>query len=271
MSRRALAELDAAGSGAAAAPSTPTSAGSRQRGQGAAHGEGGGAASPSSSSGAGARRGLFRRLVFDADIERHVALSALGGAALALLAVLLVADRWLKTDLAPMGTRSLEFAGSRSAGQAVLRSWSPAQRVLAAFLLGLHFLTIPLWSTAICYACTWAADLVRERPELFEGTALAKAGDAIGHVQYVAALADGAEHLLLVSTLLKGPDSASHALAFPLATAAALFKFLIVLLGLGYALGVLAHVRLAASERFAAFFIFRPRTLRRRASSRKSL
>lgn len=50
---------------------------------------------------------------------------------------------------APLGIVSFELAGSAQAANAVLVGWSPADRLKAAFSIGLDFLFIPLYAAAI--------------------------------------------------------------------------------------------------------------------------
>ena len=171
------------------------------------------------------------------DVQRRVfwPLAILSSA---LLVVFQVIDRVLRSPAAPYGIVSLELAGSVPAAQAVLASWDAQAQLLAAFGLGLDYLFIPIYSTAIALGCLIAAGVLRRGAWPVAGL-----GCALAWSLWIAALLDAAENVALMNILL-GTVSA------PWPQAAALFsaiKFVLIGLGLAYSsyglMGALALTR----------------------------
>lgn len=153
---------------------------------------------------------------------------------LLLSAVLQVIGRPLQTAAAPAGIISFEFAGTLENAQQMLASWDQGQRVRAGLSLGLDYLFLVLYSTAIALAAfrvagTWQ----RSRP------LLATAGVWLGYAQWLAAVLDAVENVALIYLLL----GSHNTLWPPLAWGCAAVKFLLVGAGLLYVLlGAGAHL-----------------------------
>ena len=146
--------------------------------------------------------------------------------ALVLMALMNTVGAPLITDIAPLGIVSFEFAGSPRQVDAILTSWDHNARLHAAFSLGLDYLFMLAYSTAIGLACLKAAVVLRQR-----AWPMAQFGAPLAWGQWVAAILDALENLALTFILLSGSGS-----PWPeLAKWCALFKFLLIFLGLVYA------------------------------------
>lgn len=148
-------------------------------------------------------------------------------AAVALSAVMQVVGGPLQTAAAPAGIVSFEFAGTLERAQQMLASWGQEQQVRAGLSLGLDYLFLLLYSTAIALASFRVAAGWRPHRPL-----LATAGVWIGWGQWLAAALDAVENVALIALLL-GSQSATWA---PLAWGCAAAKFAIVGAGLLYVL-----------------------------------
>ena len=147
--------------------------------------------------------------------------------ALALSAILQIIGAPLQTAAAPAGIISFEFAGTLENAQQMLASWDPDQQVRAGLSLGLDYLFLLLYSTAIAFASFRVAATLRDGRPL-----LATAGVWLGWAQWLAAALDAVENVALISLLL----GSQGALWPPLAWGCAAVKFAIVAAGLLYAL-----------------------------------
>lgn len=155
-------------------------------------------------------------------------------ATLLVVAALILMDAPLRTTAAPMGIVSFELAGTTTAAEEITASWDGSARVRAGFELGLDYLFMPLYSTAIGMACVWAAGMWGERAK-----ALGQMGVVLAWGQSAAALMDGIENAALLAMLLGPPASPWPELAAWCAT----IKFGVVLPGLAYtAAGVILWV-----------------------------
>jgi hypothetical protein len=162
---------------------------------------------------------------------------------LVLFAVFRVLDAPLRTSAAPNGIVSFEMAGTPFQAQAMLESWQEAaflasdvtgQPVLgmisrvysfAAFGLGLDYLFMPVYATALALGILLAAG--RHKGWFFT------LGAWLGWTAYVAALFDAVENYALVRMLL------GHEVWSPypeLAAYSATLKFGLLLAGLIYVL-----------------------------------
>jgi hypothetical protein len=146
---------------------------------------------------------------------------------LALMIALLLIDVPLQTTAAPKGIVSYELAGSVTAAQRILDSWTPHARLYAAFSLGLDYLYMPAYAIAIGLACAWAAELLGKRRRW-----LAAIGVGLAWGLMAAALCDATENVALLTMLLSGVREPWPALA----RGCAAVKFLLVGAGLVYAL-----------------------------------
>lgn len=158
-----------------------------------------------------------------------------------LLATLVVAgamaalDARLETPEVTHGIVSFEFAGTAERAGRMLDSWNEAARSAAGVSLGLDYVFLALYSTALGFGCLWArAPLGALRPWL------AGLGVPLAWAQWLAALGDGIENYGLVRLLLDGPREEWALLAWRAAT----FKFLLVAAGIAYLLaGVVVRFR----------------------------
>lgn len=147
--------------------------------------------------------------------------------ALALSAVMQLIGRPLQTAAAPAGIISFEFAGTVENAQQMLASWDQSQQVRAGLSLGLDYLFLVLYATAIALASFRVAAAWRSPQPL-----LATVGVWLGWAQWLAAALDAVENVALISLLL-GSD---NGLWPPLAWGCAAVKFTIVAAGLLYVL-----------------------------------
>jgi hypothetical protein len=141
-------------------------------------------------------------------------------AALTLMVSLRIVDKPLQTDAAPSGIISFELAGDEETSLAVLQSWDQPAKIHAGFSLGLDFLFLITYATAISLACIWAMRL--------NASSLAGLGVYFAWGQWIAALFDGLENTALFIILIQGPVS-----SWPqIAQIAAIIKFTLIILGL---------------------------------------
>ena len=155
-----------------------------------------------------------------------------------LMAVLQLLDAPLKTTAAPAGIVSYELAGTAPAAQAILQSWDAQARVYAGVSLGLDYLFIPAYATAIGLGCVIVARGLRL------GIRARRVGRLLAWGMVLAALADALENGALLRLLLSAEASAPWP---SVARAAALTKFALLGAGLVYAGGV--GLRLRAPHR----------------------
>lgn len=145
----------------------------------------------------------------------------------ALMTAMTVTGRPMQTAAAPRGVLHFELAGDPAAMQRILDSWAAPARESAAFNLGIDYLFLLAYSTAIALACLMAAGAMR-----IAGWPVAAAvGVPLAWGQWLAALLDAVENAALLRVLLAGPDGPWPALA----RWCALPKFGLVLAGLAYA------------------------------------
>jgi hypothetical protein len=133
-----------------------------------------------------------------------------------------VVDRSLHTDAAPAGIISFELAGDGSSALAILDSWDQPAKLHAAFSLGLDFLFLIMYSTALSLGCIWASGL--------SISPLTGLGTYLAWGQWIAALFDGLENTALFIIMVQSPAS-----PWPqIARLAATVKFSMIALGLLY-------------------------------------
>lgn len=131
----------------------------------------------------------------------------------------------LQTGAAPLGMISYELARTEADATAILGSWDEPARLAAAFSLGLDYLFMVSYATAIGLAC-WR---IGARQNGWAATA----GRVLALGLLLAALLDGAENWALWQQLQHGAVAALAQLAW----VAASVKFALVAAGLLYALG----------------------------------
>ncbi len=131
----------------------------------------------------------------------------------------------LNTETAPMGIVSFEFAGELAPAQRMVESWGQEGRVYAGLSLGLDYLFLVAYASAISLGCVLVARSLARRVKFLPGI-----GAVLAWAQFAAALLDAVENYGLIRVLL-GSDQA----AWPVvAWWCAVPKFIIVALGLGY-------------------------------------
>ncbi len=152
-------------------------------------------------------------------------LAGLAAASVAAAIVLTVRGAPLRTDAAPHGIVSFEFAADRPTARAILQSWSGLYDA-AAFNLYFDFLFLLLYSSAIALACARTATALRPRR-----ARAAAFGVVLTWGQWLAGALDMVENVALLFLLWGSSNSSLPPLAFVCAT----IKFALVGLGLGYA------------------------------------
>jgi hypothetical protein len=131
----------------------------------------------------------------------------------------------LKTDAARQGIISYEFARTQARAAEILASWTAAARLRAAFGLGLDYLFMVSYATAIGLGCVVVAAAWRGWP--------ARLGRRLAWAVVLAALLDAVENVALWQQLLHGAAGCWALLAWFCAS----IKFALVTAGLLYILG----------------------------------
>lgn len=123
----------------------------------------------------------------------------------------------------PGGIVPFEVAGTAERAAAMMKTWGESGSRAAAFSLGLDFLFIPVYSTAISFGCAWTAG--RFRPGM-----LHRLGILLAWGLWVAALLDCIENVALLVLLLdRVIEPWPH-----IAAVCAWTKFALISLGLAY-------------------------------------
>lgn len=126
----------------------------------------------------------------------------------------------LKTDAAPSGIVSFEFAGKLSLAQEMVKSWGQLGQVYAGLNLGFDFVYIITYVICIGLGCVIVA----------RGGFLSSVGFLLAWAMFAAGLLDCIENYALIQILLGFGQESSAALA----QWCAMFKFAIVGAGLVY-------------------------------------
>jgi hypothetical protein len=113
----------------------------------------------------------------------------------ALSGILRATDSALRTDAAPYGMVSLQFALTLSTARTMVESWGPAAQVQAAFSLGLDFLYLVVYSSTLSLAMLWAA--IRSG-----SAAWLRWGDRLAWLPSLAAMADAVENVAVYQVLV---------------------------------------------------------------------
>ena len=130
----------------------------------------------------------------------------------------------LKTDAAPGGILSYEFAGSVANAQAMINSWDAQAKIHAGLSLGLDFLYPFIYAMAISLAVVMASGR-------FNGW-LQNLGSLLAWGVWVAAILDYVENVGLIMLLLGSTNELWATAAYWCAAV----KFLIIILAILYAL-----------------------------------
>ena len=134
----------------------------------------------------------------------------------------------LKTERAPLGIVSFEFAGDLSRAQHMIASWGQNGRVYAALNLGLDYLFLVLYASCLALSCAIVADNITHRRSV-----VSRIGIALSWAQFGAGGLDAVENAALIQLLFGFIQPVWPVLAWW----CAFLKFTIVLAGLGYILG----------------------------------
>jgi hypothetical protein len=143
---------------------------------------------------------------------------------LILFAVFRVLDSPLRTSSAPNGIVSFELAGNIKPAVDMLSSWDARAQLFAAFGLGLDYLFMPIYALALSLGIFLAAGR--------HAGAFAKVGAWLGWGALIAPLFDAVENFSLWQIMLGDFQTLWPRLAAICAT----LKFILLLLGLAYAL-----------------------------------
>ena len=144
---------------------------------------------------------------------------------LAFFAVFNWLDQPLRTAAAPSGIVSYELAGNPEAANAMRDSWDESARLAVAFGLGLDFLFMPVYATALSLSILLAA--TRRRGGVWYAL-----GKALGWGAFLATGFDAVENISLFYILLNTANTPMPQLAW----GCALIKFSLLLMGIAYAL-----------------------------------
>lgn len=144
---------------------------------------------------------------------------------LGLFAVFNFLDQPARTPAAPGGIVSFELARTPEAASAMLASWGEAARLSLAFGLGLDFLFMPVYATALSLAVLIAADRRR-------GGVWSALGKFLAWGALLATGFDTVENMFLFHILQNGAISPAPQVAFWCAA----IKFVLLLAGVLYAL-----------------------------------
>ncbi len=146
--------------------------------------------------------------------------------ALLIMVSLQVLGGPLKTDAAPMGIVSFEFAREISNAQSMVASWGSQGQVYAGLNLGLDYLFILSYVGAIGLGCVLVSTSLSKEKAALVGCL----GVGLGWGQLVAGLLDAVENYALIRVLLGSAEELWPAVARLCATS----KFLLVGAGLAY-------------------------------------
>ncbi|MBN2146380.1 MAG: hypothetical protein JW726_03285 [Anaerolineales bacterium] len=146
---------------------------------------------------------------------------------LLLMAVMNWIGAPLNTAAAPYGIVSFEFATTAHNAQAILESWGAPGQIRAAFIQGLDFIFPLVYSSAIGLGCLLAGSVLQRRR-----WPLAGLGNGLAWGLWQAAGFDYVENIALTA-LLFGIGGSGWAM---LSAVCALVKFLLIFIGMVYAL-----------------------------------
>lgn len=146
---------------------------------------------------------------------------------LVLMVWLRILDRPLQTPAAPQGIVSYELSGTLANAQAIIDSWGAEGRVYAGLSLGIDYLFMLAYAGAIGLGCALIGGRLSSRRKR-----LGALGGLLAWGLIVAGLLDALENFALIQTLLGSTETMWP----PIARGSAVGKFLLITLGLLYAL-----------------------------------
>lgn len=132
----------------------------------------------------------------------------------------------LRTEAAPAGIISFEFAGDPETAQRIVDSWSPTTRIWAGFNLGLDYLFMVVYSTTIALGIIWIT--YAHSPATWIGSL----GLLLAWGQWLAAGLDAVENAALMNSLVLTPVAPFPQIAYW----SAALKFALVGTGILYVL-----------------------------------
>jgi hypothetical protein len=135
----------------------------------------------------------------------------------------------LQSADAPAGIVSYEFSGDTEGANVILNSWDDRAKLYAALNLGLDYLFMPAYATAIALAAIWVGQAIGGRTHSF--------AIWLAWGQWLAALLDATENVALIKMLLDTTAAPWPQLAYWCAAvkfALVLFGLLFVLVGATY-------------------------------------
>jgi hypothetical protein len=166
---------------------------------------------------------MMRGLAGDVDSSRVRRLTVgCTVAAIAVFAMLAMLDQQLKPAL-PGGIVSLQLAMTAQHSADLVAAMSPDQRLWCGFGLGADYLFVLLYPSAVVFGVTWAGRALQARRQT-----LAALAPVVAWAMVMGGLADAVENGLLMAALL------GHHGGAPIASTAAVVKFLTLGAGLGY-------------------------------------
>jgi hypothetical protein len=150
-----------------------------------------------------------------------------GSFTILMLVVMTITGAPLKTPVAGQGIISFELAHTLRQAQVIMDSWNPAQKMAAAYNLGIDYLFMLVYAFFLSFFCfTRAEKLNAQKPDW------ARLGRALGWLQLTAGVLDAMENYMLYRLLFSPPQEVFAQLAFWFAS----FKFAFVLAGIVYLL-----------------------------------
>jgi hypothetical protein len=147
--------------------------------------------------------------------------------AVLMTAVMQLIGAPLATGVAPAGIVSFEFAGNAARAESIMASWDGQARLYAALSLGLDYLYMVAYATAISLACIRVGKAWRRR-----ASSVAWLGLLLAAGQWVAAVLDAVENVALLRLLFGYEAGVWPTVAWWCATV----KFVLVGAGLLYVL-----------------------------------
>lgn len=145
----------------------------------------------------------------------------------------------LRTVVAPAGIISFELAGSVNLSKKIIKAWDQKQQILAGFHLGLDFLFLFIYPSAIAFCLVWISDTIESRQTRRNPLII------IAWVMFLAVVLDFVENCLLLFMLLNGPS-----MPWPLVSRwSAILKFFIIIVGLAFILLGLIISRVSITRR----------------------
>ena len=139
----------------------------------------------------------------------------------------------LRTEHAPLGIVSFEFAKTLPQAQRMIESWGETGQLYATFNLGLDYLFLVLYPSSIALGCALISESLIHKQRLLSGTGL-----VLSWAQFGAGGLDAVENAALIKVLFGSQQPVWPELAWW----CALIKFAIVLTGLVYVMVGTVHI-----------------------------